>query len=165
MNIPLNIDWQQILLHLFNFAILAGGLYILLYKPIKAFMDKRTDYYKDLDDSANAKLKEAEEVKASYDEKLAGAEAEISEKRKESLAKTQAEADIKIAEARTQADKILKDAKVNIDREHEKMLEESKKEVANLAVEATKKLLEQSAKDPYGTFLKSVEGGASDDRA
>jgi F-type H+-transporting ATPase subunit b len=165
MNIPLNIDWQQILLHLFNFAILAGGLYILLYKPIKAFMDKRTDYYKDLDDSANAKLKEAEEVKASYDEKLAGAEAEISEKRKESLAKTQAEADIKIAEARTQADKILKDAKVNIEREHEKMLEESKKEVANLAVEATKKLLEQSAKDPYGTFLKSVEGGASDDRA
>ena len=26
MNIPLNIDWQQILLHLFNFTILAGGL-------------------------------------------------------------------------------------------------------------------------------------------
>ena len=25
MNIPLNIDWQQILLHLFNFSILAGG--------------------------------------------------------------------------------------------------------------------------------------------
>ena len=24
-NIPLNIDWQQILLHLLNFAILAGG--------------------------------------------------------------------------------------------------------------------------------------------
>lgn len=32
MNIPLNIDWQQILLHLFNFAILAGGLYLLLYR-------------------------------------------------------------------------------------------------------------------------------------
>ena len=33
MNIPLNIDWQQILLHLFNFVILAGGLYFILYKP------------------------------------------------------------------------------------------------------------------------------------
>ena len=32
MNIPLNIDWQQILLHLLNFAILAGGLYLLLYR-------------------------------------------------------------------------------------------------------------------------------------
>ena len=30
MNIPLNIDWQQILLHLMNFVILAGGLYFLL---------------------------------------------------------------------------------------------------------------------------------------
>ena len=25
MGIPLNVDWQQILLHLFNFIILAGG--------------------------------------------------------------------------------------------------------------------------------------------
>ena len=30
MNIPLNIDWQQILLHFFNFSILVGGLYLLL---------------------------------------------------------------------------------------------------------------------------------------
>ena len=35
---PLNIDWQQILLHLLNFVILAGGLYFLLYKPVKNFM-------------------------------------------------------------------------------------------------------------------------------
>ena len=41
MSIPLNIDWQQILLHLFNFAILAGGLYLLLYKPVKRFMEQR----------------------------------------------------------------------------------------------------------------------------
>ena len=26
MGVPLNIDWQQILLHLFNFVLLAGGL-------------------------------------------------------------------------------------------------------------------------------------------
>lgn len=165
MNIPLNIDWQQILLHLFNFAILAGGLYFLLYKPIKAFMDKRTYYYKEMDDNAKAKLAEAEELKGQYDRKLANAEEEISQKKKEALAKTQAETDIKLAEAKEQADKLMKDAKKNIEREHEKMLEESKKEVANLAVEATRKLLEQSAKDPYGTFLQNVDGGAADDRA
>ena len=44
MGVPLNIDWQQILLHLFNFLILFGGLYLLLYRPVKAFMDKRTAY-------------------------------------------------------------------------------------------------------------------------
>lgn len=39
MNIPLNIDWQQILLHFFNFSILVGGLYLLLFKPVKRFME------------------------------------------------------------------------------------------------------------------------------
>ena len=42
---PLNIDWQQILLHLFNFCILAIALYFLLYKPIKKYMAKRDAYY------------------------------------------------------------------------------------------------------------------------
>lgn len=165
MGIPLNIDWQQILLHLFNFSILAGGLYFLLFKPIKDFMDKRTAYYKELDDKANAKLKDADAVKEEYDAKLANADEEISQKKKDSLAKTQAEADSRIAEAREQADKILTDAKADIEREHQKMLEQSKKEVADLAIEATRKLLEQSAKDPYGTFLQNVDGGGSDDRA
>ena len=41
MNLPLNIDFQQILLHLLNFVILAGGLYLLLYKPVNKFIKKR----------------------------------------------------------------------------------------------------------------------------
>lgn len=42
---PLNIDWQQILLHLLNFTILAFGLYFLLYRPVRAYMKKREDAY------------------------------------------------------------------------------------------------------------------------
>lgn len=38
MGVPLNIDWQQILLHVFNLIILTGGLYFLLYQPVTAFM-------------------------------------------------------------------------------------------------------------------------------
>ena len=60
MNIPLNIDWQQILLHLLNFAILAGGLYLLLFKPVKAFMEKRESYYQNMDSEAKQKLQDAE---------------------------------------------------------------------------------------------------------
>ena len=41
MNLPLNIDFQQILLHLLNFVILAGGLYLLLYKPVNKFIKKK----------------------------------------------------------------------------------------------------------------------------
>ena len=41
---PLNIDWQQILLHALNFVILVGGLYFLLFNPVKKFMAKREEY-------------------------------------------------------------------------------------------------------------------------
>ena len=35
---PLNIDLQQICLHLFNFTLLLAILYFLLYQPVKDFM-------------------------------------------------------------------------------------------------------------------------------
>ena len=66
MGVPLNIDWQQILLHLFNFLILFGGLYLLLYRPVKAFMDKRTAYYADMDAEAKRKLADAERQEKQY---------------------------------------------------------------------------------------------------
>ena len=71
MGVPLNIDWQQILLHLFNFLILFGGLYLLLYRPVKAFMDKRTAYYADMDAEAKRKLADAERQKEQYRDHLA----------------------------------------------------------------------------------------------
>ena len=71
MNIPLNIDWQQILLHFFNFSILVGGLYLLLFKPVKDFMAKREQHYQAIDDDAAAKQREAEEKVRSADERVA----------------------------------------------------------------------------------------------
>ena len=77
MNIPLNIDWQQILLHFFNFSILVGGLYLLLFKPVKDFMAKREQHYQAIDDDAAAKLREAEEKVKSADERVAALDNEL----------------------------------------------------------------------------------------
>ena len=78
---PLNIDWQQILLHLLNFAILAFGLYLLLYHPIKKFMKKREESYREREDKANQTLESAREKSEEYARKLADADREIAEKR------------------------------------------------------------------------------------
>ena len=40
---PLNIDFQQILLHMLNFVILFAGLSLLLYTPVRRFLQKRRD--------------------------------------------------------------------------------------------------------------------------
>ena len=71
---PLNIDFQQVLLHLFNFVVLFGGLYFLLYKPIRAFMDKREGTYSNMQEKATKALAEAEALKQEYQEKLNGIE-------------------------------------------------------------------------------------------
>ena len=75
--LPLNIDPQQILLHLFNFTILFGALYILLYKPVRDFMAKRTSYYADMDSKAEDALHEAEESKAAYEAKVQSFDEEV----------------------------------------------------------------------------------------
>ena len=63
MNIPLNIDWQQILLHLFNFTILAGGLFLLLYRPVKEVMEEREAYYQGIKDQAEQSQQKAGQLK------------------------------------------------------------------------------------------------------
>ena len=55
MNMPLNIDWQQILLHVLNFTILFAVMYFFLFKPVKDFMEKReASYQKKHDDAKKA---------------------------------------------------------------------------------------------------------------
>ena len=85
MGIPLNIDWQQILLHIFNLLILVGGLYLLLYKPVKDFMEKRRSYYAGMDAAAKAEKAAVEEEKQQYAKRLEAAEAEIDEMKKAAL--------------------------------------------------------------------------------
>ena len=80
-NIPLNIDWQQILLHLFNFSILVGGLYLLLFKPVKNFMDKRTKHYQEMESAAAEREKATRELETSMQQRQAALDAELDEKR------------------------------------------------------------------------------------
>ena len=78
---PLNIDWQQILLHWMNLVILTGGLYFLLYNPVKQFMAKREEHYKDLERQAQDKLDQADEKLAQTQAKLDAADEEIHQHR------------------------------------------------------------------------------------
>lgn len=157
MNIPLNIDWQQILLHLFNFVILFGGLYFLLYKPVKKFMAKREEYYKEIDDKTNNALADAEKLKADYTLKLEEADETIRNRRLESQREAKEAADAKIDEAKAQAEKIISNAKADAQRCKDKIIEQSQEEIKELAVKAAEKLLISSSSEAYDKFLDSAE--------
>lgn len=157
MNIPLNIDWQQILLHLFNFVILFGGLYFLLYKPVKKFMAKREEHYKEIDEKTSNALADAEKLKADYTLKLEEADETIRNRRLESQREAKEAADAKIDEAKAQAEKIISNAKADAQRCKDKIIEQSQEEIKELAVKAAEKLLISSSSEAYDKFLDSAE--------
>jgi F-type H+-transporting ATPase subunit b len=162
VNIPLNIDWQQILLHWMNLAILTGGLYFLLFKPVKQFMEKREAHYKDLDAQAAGKLQEAERVKAEYQARLAGAEEEIHQSRIKAQAAVQQSAEEQLAQAQAQARQIIAHAQAEAEHSRERVMRESQKELRKLAAEAARKLAVQA--DPFSQFLDLAEGGRHEER-
>ena len=81
--LPLNIDIQQILLHLLNFAVLFAGLYFILYKPVRKIMDEREEHFKKLEEDANGKIADSEKAKEEYEERLKNADSEINAKKEE----------------------------------------------------------------------------------
>ena len=108
---PLNIDLQQILLHWMNLAILVGGLYFILFKPVKQFIEKREAHYRERDEQAQAKLAEAERIKSEYQAKLDGADEEIRQSRAKVQLAVQQTAEEQLNQAKAQAQQILTHAR------------------------------------------------------
>ena len=105
MNIPLNIDWQQILLHALNLVLLVAGLYLLLYKPVKKFMAQREARYQGMADAAEEKTRQAQQMYDDYAGKLKGVDDEIRAKRAQEMEKTAETTREMLDDARAQADR------------------------------------------------------------
>ncbi len=160
--VPLNIDWQQILLHLFNFVILFAILYLLLYKPIKNFMDKRKQAYLDMDNEANDKKAESEKLKSEYEEKLANANKEIANTKANILKDADEKAAKIISDADQKAEDIISKAKEKATAEKEKIVAEASDEITQIAKEAASKVIFGSTSEAYDSFLDSTKGNSND---
>ena len=158
---PLNIDWQQILLHWMNLAILTGGLYFLLFKPVKQFMEKREAYYRDLEGQAADKLAQAERLEAQARAKLEAADDEIHDERMRAQQAASDAAQEQLAQAEEQARRIVAKAQAEAEQSKERALRESQKEVRELAARAAKKLAAQPGADFFDQFLDLTEGGGA----
>lgn len=157
MNIPLNIDWQQILLHWMNLAILAGGLYFLLYAPVKKFMAQREERYRAREADIAGRLAEAEQLKADYQARLNGAAEEIRAAQARAQAAMQRSTEEQLAQAQAQAGEILAQARAEADYTRERARRESQREIKELAAKAAKKLAARAQEDQFDQFLKLAE--------
>ena len=157
---PLNINLQQILLHWMNLSILTGGLYFLLFKPVKQFMDKRAAYYQQLEEQASDKLAQAERLKAEAQAKLEAADDEIHDERRAQQAASDA-AQEQLAQAEEQARHIIAKAQAEAEQSKERALRESQRELRELAARAAKKLAAKPGADFFDQFLDLTEGGGA----
>lgn len=158
--VPLNLDWQQILLHLMNFVILFAILYFLLYKPVRNFMDKRKAAYQEMDDQANQNKQEAEELKAQYEQQLAKADAEIAEKKAAAIHAAEARAKGIEQKAQEEAADIISKAKRQAESERDRIVGEAGDTITEMAKEAAEKALFGTTSDAFDSFLNMVEDEA-----
>lgn len=166
MSLPLNIDVQQILLHLLNFLILAAGLYLLLYKPVHQFMKKRISYYEEQEKESNRQKEEVQEKKNEYEELLSSAEEEIRQLKIAEMNKITEETEDILARAKLHAGKILSDAEKEAVLQKKKIMKSAQKDISELVVTATQKLMYQNESDDndsaiFDEFLKTVKEGDS----
>ena len=162
---PLNIDPQQILLHLFNMVLLFGILYILLYKPVHDFMDKREEEYRQRDKSTKDALADAERLKTEYETKLSEAERENAVTRADISAKAEADREKIISDAHEHAAKIVEDAREKATKEHDRLIARAQTEIAEYVSRAAEKIVmkEGDLTDDFDSFFESVNSRKDND--
>lgn len=159
---PLNINFQQVFLHMLNFVLLFGAMYFLLYKPVKNFMDSRAQRYEKMDEDAISALAQAEASKADYEKKLAAADEEIAQKRADEQNKLLQELEAQRAQAQKIADEIVDKSRAAAQKEHDDVMAKAQSEIADIVAAAAEKLAFANDGEAYDSFLNAAEGSGSD---
>jgi len=139
----LGISLKEFIFYLINFILLTGVLGFFLYRPFLDTLDKRKQTIKDALDSAEAANRRADEKMANYERRIANAEEEGREIIR--LAKRDANDQAKaiLNEASAKAGDMILQAEREIERERASALRDMKAEIADLALLATAKILEE----------------------
>lgn len=134
----------QIVMQLLNAIILAVALSVILYKPVKEFLRKRSDSIQSRFDEADALMAKANELIAVYERKLQ----EIDREREEILEKARHEAHEEssriLAGARQEAGEIIKRATESAAEEHKHLKEEARLYIIEAAAAMAKKYLAEA---------------------
>ena len=129
------------LIQVVNFGILAWALVHFLRKPFKAYLVKRHDTVKERIEEAERLLKEAQQAKALYAERLAKLPEEIEAFRAIALKEAEAEKAKLLAEAQELASRIREQARLAYEQELKEALSRVRAEVASHTINAAEEVV------------------------
>lgn len=157
----LGIDFQQILLHIFNFALLLIVLNELLYKPIVKFIDDRDAHYKSIDKEKNENLEKSKDLLTQRKLELEDLHKQANKIKEEVIKEAQIQAKQEINQAKEEGKKIIEKARAQSIVEKEILIRNAKKDLREVAIEAAAKLSILND-DVYDDFLKHVNEDANE---
>ena len=139
----ISVNLWQILISLANLTILFFILKKFLYKPVsKVLEQRRNEIDKQYDDAANAK-QSAEAKDAELTERLANAKSEAEDIVKEAADIAKNRGDKIIEEARVTADGIIRQAEVDAELERKRTSESIKTQIIDVSTALAEKMLER----------------------
>ena len=123
----------QIGMQLLNAIVLAFALAFILYKPVKEFLDKRSEGIQGKINDADATMAKAKELIAEYENKIKDIEKERLDILEEARLQTINERELIIEEANKEAEEIKKRSIEGASLEKKKLQEESRLYIIELA--------------------------------
>ncbi len=158
----------DLLLNIISIIVLYLVVKKLAYKPVKKFLDARTEKIEAEKTSAAEKLSEATEMKEKYDELLKDCENAKADAIKEGIQKAKEEAREIVDSAREQAKTIVDKANRNVAQKEQEIIENSREEIVNLAIDASATLLRREFDDSDNkrlieSFLDSLKSNGDID--
>ena len=165
----LNIDPRVLAVQVGGFILLLIVFKAFLFKPMLEMLDARRREIESGYEDAEAQRAQAEELKAEYQKHMAEVDEETRAKIAQALKEGQAMRDEIIADSHAKADEILTKTQEELQREKEKAMVELKAKVADLAVGAAEKLIEEKLDDPkhrqlIAGFIEDLTPGPSPGR-
>jgi F-type H+-transporting ATPase subunit b len=140
----LNLDPGMMIWAWITFLVLLGLLYKVAWKPILSIIEKREQMIQESLNTAAKSNEEAQVLLSKHQDMIRTAESEAQRLIKENREMAEKSHQEIIEQARRSAQKLVEKAKQEIEKEKESALLSLRSEIADLAIEATRKILEES---------------------
>ena len=143
----LDFDVWTIVFSVINILVLFFFLKKFLFGRVNAMLEKRAQMVQADLDQAKQSTQEAEQLKSEYEATLQGARDEAKKLIATAQQTARAQGDQITAQAQQQADSMMAEAQKEIERERRQTLDGVQGEIADLALAAASKLMEQKVDD------------------
>ena len=142
----INLD-KSLIIQMINFLVLLFILWKLLYKPLVAKMEERTQAIKKSLEEAQAARAEAERQRQQHAAQIQAALAEAQQIRATALKEAADEQRRLVEAARAEAAKLVESTKAEMDQDIRRARGQLRQEVGDLAVQIAERLIKKSLRD------------------